>query len=432
MILNLHAAASASNPDAEARSISSDELPKPGNTLGNVLASNLSSFLYTPADLRTQRANVNESWYDVPLGMRPTAGYYSIRDDGSQGMASTLDGWPSESYVEMQKGERLFIGFGSIDAQMDGYDLSGDSAVIFPQGYLQNAQEIAVDATGQVISGCFGASGDTSVSGSNSSWAFTTNPDLTGSETLLAPSNLTRCGISPILNVTLQDVTADQDFLPYQDYLQSTIWSWAPGYPQSSNRTQSISDNGNTNNNAETEDLSSQSRCAVLNATSGFWQNVACDSMHYSACRREGSIYDWSITSEDTDYTQAGLTCEEDTEFDVPRTGLQNHFLLNTWRAHLADPTTTPDAASDALLWLNFQNLDSELCWVVGQNSTCPYVSRRSDSRRVIVPIVAAVIVFTLGMLTVFVKCAANRQMNKRRKRRRRGDDGWDYEGVPS
>ena len=41
------------------------------------------------------------------------------------------------------------------------------------------------------------------------------------------------------------------------------------------------------------------------------------------------------------------------------------------------------------------------------------------------------IITLLLAALTVFVKCAANRQTS-RRGRRRKGDEGWDYEGVPS
>jgi hypothetical protein len=48
----------------------------------------------------------------------------------------------------------------------------------------------------------------------------------------------------------------------------------------------------------------------------------------------------------------------------------------------------------------------------------------------VVIPTVAGVIVFLLAILTITVKCAANRQNTRRR--RKRGEGGWDYEGVPS
>lgn len=421
LVLNVHAAVPGSDPEGGAEELSTEQLPDVDDSLGSVLALNLSSFLYTPANLRQQRANINDSWYDVPKGMGPTSGYYDIL--GTQQVSSTPDGWPSENYVEMQEGKRLFVGFGSIDPQMREYDVSRDSDVIFPQNYLQDIEQLAMDASGDLTSGCFYRPSVYSISSVNNSWAFGSNPVVTEPEVLFSSSNITRCGISPLLNVTLQNATADENFLPYQTYLQSTIWSWAPGYPHAVNASRPSDDE---------KDPGSQNRCAVLNATSGFWQNVGCDSVHYSACRRTGSIYDWSISSDDASYTKAGVSCHEGSEFDVPRTGLQNTYLLNTWREHLAQPDTDAHEDGNHLLWLNFNNLDSELCWVVGQNSTCPYINRRGGDRQVIVPVVAAVVVFALGVMTIFVKCAANRQMNKRQKRRRRGDDGWDYEGVPS
>ena len=68
-----------------------------------------------------------------------------------------------------------------------------------------------------------------------------------------------------------------------------------------------------------------------------------------------------------------------------------------------------------------------------GINGTCPYQARsdQNKTRVVVVPTVAAVIIFVLAALTFFVKCAANRREGKR-GRRRRQLGGWEYEGVPS
>ena len=91
----------------------------------------------------------------------------------------------------------------------------------------------------------------------------------------------------------------------------------------------------------------------------------------------------------------------------------------------------TEHDVEDELLWVDFNDLDIEDCWVIGQNSTCPYQDQKvGQGREVVVPTVAAVVVFVLAILTVFIKCAANRRNTRRR--RKRVDDGWDYEGVPS
>ena len=222
-------------------------------------------------------------------------------------------------------------------------------------------------------------------------------------------SNFTYCGISPILNETLGKVTADQGFEHYRDYAQSTIWSWGTDEPRNS----AFGDESRTNN-----------RCAVLNATSGSWQTGDCAESHYSACRYNSQPYQWTISNSDASYTDANIGCKSENEFTAPRTALENSYLLHSWRQAIS-----VRGINDNLLWVDFNDLDYKGCWVVGQNSTCPYIPQTTYDRKVVIPTVAAVIVFVLAALTVFVKCAANRL---RSKRRRRGDDGWDYEGVPS
>lgn len=46
------------------------------------------------------------------------------------------------------------------------------------------------------------------------------------------------------------------------------------------------------------------------------------------------------------------------------------------------------------------------------------------------VPTVAAIIVLVISALTLFVKCAGYRKVRKRT--RKRADNGFIYEGVPS
>jgi len=54
---------------------------------------------------------------------------------------------------------------------------------------------------------------------------------------------------------------------------------------------------------------------------------------------------------------------------------------------------------------------------------------KNQQRREVLIPTIAAIIVLLLTALTLFVKCNVNRRMSRRRKR---GEGGWDYEGVPS
>lgn len=412
LTMNLHVAAPGNDPDVSPKKPLPDEIPKGRNLLSSVLSSAISDYLYTPQDLLKQRAHLNTSWYNVVSSKQPALGYFQVNGDG--GHTSTPNGWPSESYAEMDEGKRLFAGYGHIDPQIQGYNFSADASTIFPEGYIERQALVATNAAGEVQSGCFFHANDQSVGGANNTWAAAavtgsgdSSDTLAFQSALTLASNLTYCGISPILNRTLNNVTADEDFRPYEAYVQSTIWSWASGEPR--NRTRSRS--GST----------SQHRCAALNAASGHWQTENCDHYHRAACQYLGRPYKWAVSYSKTPYGRAGVSCEAGTEFTAPRTSLENTYLLHKWRA---------SGVYDNLLWVNFNDLDAKGCWVQGQNSTCPYTQDMNSDREVIVPTVAAVLVFVLTALTVFVKCAANRRRSKRR--RRRGDDGWDYEGVPS
>ena len=375
----------------------------------------MSEYLYTPQRLQEERSDLNAtgSWYSVIRSEEPDPAYFHI--DGPSNAYFTPDGWPSESFVEQDNGKRVFAGFGQIDPQMQDYDLSADVSTIFSPGYLQSSPFVTTDNTGEIESGCFYSRDVHSVSNINNSWAISGEgfnfggPGINQLQiTLNKASNLTYCGISPLLNQTLGNVTADQDYGPYADYVQSTIWSWGSDEPSQSKA-----------------DTDTQNRCAVINANLEHWQTGDCSEAHHSACRTEGQPYLWAISELQASYTQAGAGCRDSMYFAVPRTSLENRYLLQKWRQFIAS-----NDVNDELLWVNFNDLDVKGCWVAGQNETCPYQETMDNNRNYLVPAIAAVIVFILTLLTIFVKCAAGRQQSKRR--RRRGVDGWDYEGVPS
>ena len=411
IILNLHAAAPSSNPNGSPNNLTTESLPRGDSLLSDILSSSMDKYLYTPDDLQTQREDLNTSasWFDVLRFNEPLASYFHV--DGNGQHTSTPDGWPSESFVQMQRAKRLFAGFGQVDSAMSSYNFSADSSVIFPSDYLQSRAPVTINNDGQVEDGCFFKPSVTAVSSTNNSWAMDFDSGSSSKQSALQrASNLTYCGISPILNETLRNITADEAYGPYLEYAQNTIWSWAPGEPRNS---------GDSSNSRTAK------RCAVINAITGYWQIEDCTKSHYSACRHNGQPYQWSISASDTSYAEAAITCDDGTEFTVPRTSLENTYLLHKWRNVRSDR-----GIDDELLWVNFNDLDVAGCWAVGENATCPYLPQMGSERQIIVPTVAAVIVFVLAALTVFVKCASNRQRSKRR--RRRGDDGWDYEGVPS
>ena len=119
---------------------------------------------------------------------------------------------------------------------MVNYNFSGDQSDIFPSGYIRSVQEDVASSSGELESGCFFQESTERLAQINSSWATGMNIpgfDYPNSATsniiplLHLMANYTNCGISPILNTTLLNVTARDDYRPYQNYL---IQQSGPGH----------------------------------------------------------------------------------------------------------------------------------------------------------------------------------------------------------
>jgi len=417
---NVHAASSITNPNGEAPNVSQDQLPKQGQLLSDLLRGNLSDELYKPTLLSDQRANLNDSWYNVEWSNRPLEGYYHVSEN-AQGELYTNSGWPTEAFIEFKQLFRLVASYGNVDTQMKEYDVAGDSDYIFPPNTILNQKAMAVGSDGRVTSGClFNPSDETVTSASNSSWAVSTAPglDVSSNPDLTSPiasiNNLTVCGATPWLNETLSSTTADRNPLPYAAYVHSTLWTFAPGEPL--NATQG-------------DDQRTINRCVVMTKSPypSRWRTTDCRETHRVACHNPSSPYAWRISSESSDYAGAETRCTPPYRFSVPHTALENAHLFAAFEA------LQSDRRDDDVLYVNLNSINTPDCWVVGLNSTCPYLpSTDTDRTRiVVVPTVAAVIIFLLAVMTFFLKCAANRRENKR-GRKRRLVDGWEYEGVPS
>jgi hypothetical protein len=418
LTLDVHAASSVLNPNAPAPRLSPNQLPVTGSLLSDALKGNLSSITYTPDLLRQQRSNLNGSWYNVNQASQPLDGYYNVSYN-SQRNGHTVDGWPTEAFVEFREYYRLAIGFGAVDSQMGLYNIGPDLDFMFPPGTFSETRTTSLAPSGQVLSGCLFDVSDIGVTSQrNSSWAITTTPSLNlGANTdLMAPipavANTTSCGITPFLNETLGGATADKNPLPYAAYVHSTLWSWAPGEPL--NATSSTDNSGK--------------RCAIMTSSPypGRWRVTDCNDRYRVACQQPGQPYNWRISSDEARYYEGPSACESPYEFSVPHTALENAHLL---AALQKDNQKRPDEA----IFIDLNSINIPECWVSGPDGTCPYLSTESNDRIriVVVPTVAAVIIFVLAALTFFVKCAANRRENKR-GRRRRLLGGWEYEGVPS
>lgn len=413
---NVHSAAPFDNPSATADVPDPARLPGFGNYISEIVNSSLSSFIYTPSALEAERANLNQSWFARSAELRPYSEYFTTHplEDGS-GLYTT-DGWPSTSIIMLQRALRTIVSMGSIDAQMLQYNWTADAETIFPPGYISNTIDTTISANGSVTSGCLYLPNVTDLSAVNSSWAISASlPNLTSLDTTAnAALNLSACGISPILNTTLSSNLASQNGSVYLDYIRDTIWGWDVGEPSD------VDDDGPTGTQ----------HCAVANITNGGrWQVADCDAQHYGVCRHNNLPYNWTVGEGKAFYYQTERTCDDHTSFTVPRTALENRYMLDALRNWAA--AQDDDDGNTELFWLNYNDLDITGCWVTGVNETCPYEDEKRDMKRtVVIPTVAGVIVFLLAILTITVKCAANRRNTRRR--RKRGEGGWDYEGVPS
>ncbi|KAG9236189.1 hypothetical protein BJ875DRAFT_482524 [Amylocarpus encephaloides] len=411
--INIHAAAPATSPLSSLAVPTG--FPKSSSLLGNLFSANFTDLIYTPENLASERSNVNGSWYTVSEAYRPAEDYYNVTLN-QYDIASTLDGWPSESYVGFSQGKRLLLGWGTISPQMTTYNFSSDDGTIFPTGSIQTPVPITASNTGSITSGCFlrPPTESLQIASLNSSWATSSSipgfpspqsPPSDLNPLLALTLNTTSCGISPILNTTLLNTTARQNPSPYHDFSLATIWSWAPSEPKD-------------------YPLPSNLRCALASSLTSRWSVSDCSSERHASCRALSQPYNWTLSTTLSPYGLASDACPPGYAFAVPRTALENAFLTQAMRAR---------ARAEA--WVDLNALDMARCWVTGGlDASCRYRASIYDveyarQRVIIVPTVAAIIVLIITALTVFVKAAGNRK--SRRRTRKRAGENFVYEGVP-
>ena len=431
---NLHVASPSEDPGASARQPPNSRLPLTGNLIGSIFNANLSTYIYSPGSLSSQRADLNTSWSAAPSQDAPDSVYFTnITQSGRN--STSPDGWPSEGFMEFYKQSRLVLNFGTVDPQISNYNLQADSEFIFPAGSLNRAIQPTLASNGTVSDGCIFDPSHASVSSANSSWATADIDEFTVSSAsiLTAANSLTACGISPLLNTSLANVSAGTNSTPYFDYFLSAVWSWAPNQPLND----SFAQNATFPGQSDITEPNTNFRCAYLNATAssspgGRWATTFCQFDLAGACRDNHNPYLWSITPQRGTYGTVANGCPANTSIAVPRTALENRYLAAAAQDHFSDPRyrSGNDAPTSGLVWINYNSLNVESCWVSGVNSTCPYSPNANQTEgQVVVPTVAAIAIIVLAVLTILVKCGANRRSSRKRRRVR---DGWEYEGVPS
>ncbi|OJD23528.1 hypothetical protein ACJ73_05116 [Blastomyces percursus] len=424
ILLNVHSAVFSGSSDEPSSAAAPEKLPSDRNLLGPRFNEDLGPYMYTPKQLNEERTNLNRSWYSVPRFAHPISEYFTTRRD-SKGTHSTPDGWPCESYVERRRLKRFLVGWGTVDPQMANYDFNSDRHLIFPRDSLAVSKKIETSNSsyasgGTVIkSGCLFEPETTNVALS-ASWSESTIVERYDSHPLhLLSSDLIACGISPIVNATLSNVTANEDFRPYENASQASSWAWAQGEPNPDGSPSAL--------------FLSDLRCARADVSSkGRWFPTKCSDDLYGACRVGNEPFQWTLTRERVSYDAVAVSCPENSTFSVPRTSLENTYLYH-YISSL--PKNVLNQSSDnhyeRSVWIDLNSLDVPTCWVSGgPDAQCPYeVDEGAVQRRtVLVPTIAAIIVLVIAALTIFVKCNSNR----RNSRRKRVIQGWEYEGVPS
>lgn len=412
LIFNVHSATEPESLGKPSRAPSSYKLPSGADSIGNIFEGSVSRYIYRPEQLAQEREDVNE-WYGVEPQYIPVGGYFTT-ERNSQRRLTTSDGWPCEGYTGLVKAKRLLLGWGNIDPQMKAYDFQGDSGAIFDPGAFSSHVKVrAVD--GNLESGCLYNTETKNVGDVDFSWAIAEIPDTNLTSELSNISlQLSSCGISPLVNSTLLNATADADIEPYRNVSLSSVWSWGTGEPRNSSDINSPA-------------IDMRHLCAVLDLDlSGQWRSTDCSNEYYAACRVGGSPYEWNVTSKRVTYSEAVEECSTRSDFSVPRTGLENTYLYS-----FLESQRESVLGDYGRIWMDLNSLDVATCWVEGgPKAQCPYeldfdaIQRRT----IIIPTVAAIVVLLVTALTLFVKCNANR----RNSRRRRVIEGWEYEGVPS
>ena len=412
LLFNVHSALSPDSLDKPPRAPSLDEMPSGSHSIGSIFGNSISSYLYHPEHLAENRENV-DTWYEVDPEYIPVDEYFTTERNARRRL-TTNDGWPCEGFAGLVKAKRLLLGWGTIDPQMKAYDFDNDSEFVFSSAALSSFADVKT-ADGNLESGCLYNPETKNLTDIDFSWAIAEMPDLNSTVEL---SNVTRqlatCGISPLVNSTLLNVTADVDIEPYRNVSLSSVWSWSLGEPRNSSDL-----------NSPVIDM--RHLCAIMDLDlAGQWRSTDCSNKYYAACRIDGSLYDWTVTPERVTYAEAVDACPPNSDFAVPRTGLENTYLssfLQSKRESLLE--------NDYEIWMDLNSLDVATCWVEnGPGAQCPYELDYDaiQRRTIIIPTIAAIIVLLVTALTLFVKCNANR----RNSRRRRVIEGWEYEGVPS
>ncbi|KAK6463074.1 maintenance of telomere capping protein 6 [Scheffersomyces coipomensis] len=201
-----------------------------------------------------------------------------------------------------------------------------------------------------------------------------------------------QCGIAPILNSSYYNLgTGESDQIPdiANEFAPLSFWSWAPGEPSSYNS--SVNATVLTN---FTQDLSGSQeayKCVTLDAEG--WAVANCYKTYQYACQNTNSPNDWIISrDEKKEYFDAYKdgACPDGYILSLPRSSIEQLSLRSAIQRQNG---TYP-------VWIDLNDITVSGCFVSGgPYADCPYQKTVSEAKlvRLIAPsFVVAVIVLLL------------------------------------
>ena len=253
----------------------------------------LGDWIYTPGLLRYERSNINTTFLaDKANPIMDITAYYNITINPQTGIASSVDGWPTTRHLFEINGRRVLMGFGDINVPSNAYNIDQDSLIIFPPGTFDGAGNQVIDFTAikNTPQACFGPQGpifglqgeinfNSSTRGRDGNMTFGYSQDSTPQSPLTYGNiqDIVQCGLSPLINSPMAN--SNSGMLSPYDPISATIWSWlAPDQPANA----TLPTNGTTN------DLDA---CAALDADTGRWVVLNCDTQLQIACRANNSLH---------------------------------------------------------------------------------------------------------------------------------------------
>ncbi|ODV66459.1 hypothetical protein HYPBUDRAFT_153294 [Hyphopichia burtonii NRRL Y-1933] len=265
-----------------------------------------------------------------------------------------------------------------------------------------------------------------------------------------------RCGLSPILNSTKYDLSNTPG--NYTSKLARTIdtfsdlvfWSWAVDQPrqptdssdydsdeENDDKLYGYSDDGNSSiasNDTDNTNDPSDPRQRAYKCVAVFpdgWKLANCYGSYNYACKHKSSPNDWFINADrHKEYFEAYKkgTCPEEYSFGVPRLSIEMLSLL-----HYIDQKNISYP-----VWIDVNDVTVTDCFVSGgPYAECPYqktITRLTLAKLVAPSFIVAVFILSLWFLEKFLRVNPV-QTNRKRHWKRVINEYYkdhDYEGVPS